>query len=1176
MKFSSAQQKAIETVGSSLLVSAAAGSGKTAVLVQRVIEKILKGGDISRLWIMTFTNAAAAEMRQKIENAIAEQLENEVENAHLQQQAILLGGAHISTVHAACKQLLEQNFHILGLDGSVTIGEESVLDIMFDKLLEDFAEQLYQRATEDQDIRELLFFFSGGRSDGKLLEVLRLAYRYYVEQPFPQTEFVSEEHLFDCFPFDALYQTIQDKLTEAAAQYELCLEQPKELLETKLWQSLQQEYQGIRLALEELKTRDFDALLQKVNEIPFASWSTRGKAYEPFIEQIEIAKGRRTYAKTLVTQLKQSVFNKTAAEHKADIVRTNRILTTLFTLIDELDREYAAQKKERNMISFSDLERYALSLLVERYDAQSDEMVPTPLAKELRKEIDEIIVDEYQDTNRKQDLIFRALSDEGRNVFMVGDVKQSIYRFRNACPSLFLEKKENSAPAENTHIDAPAYLYLNQNFRSHPDVLDFANQIFKSAMSTPLGQIEYDVSEQLHTGGLYPKDSRGHIELDIILAGEDAGEEDALTLIEQEASVVAQKIKALRGKPFYDVKQSTERPLDYGDMAILCRVTGGVTGHLETALRRQGISCINNNQDKQFLDVWEIKMLRSYLQVISNPYRDIPLITLMYSDFYCFTASELARIRAAQKYTSLYDAVRSAAESDSKCAAFLQEVEQLRRDSVGRRTDEVLQMIFARTHILQKIACYEDGKSRVANMRLMLRYAADYEKDSYKGSFSFLNYLEKMSALGKILPGARQGEAPENCVQLLSIHKSKGLEYPVCFVVNLGKAYRDLDVKTMITHDSLGVALKMRDDERFAEYTSLPFEMIKQANRRDELSEEMRILYVALTRPKTHLYLVSAKRKKDLEKLMQEVAAYQGLRPSEFLSEKPSALKWILYALRCQVCLAPLYKKLEIAAPIGFGAADCRFTTEIYEDITKKAYLQTASADFSVELGDALDLIRAQYPYESQTRLPLKLSVSEVKGLREKDPEAMYLIPQSFGRRKPQFLSQKLSGSAVGNAVHKFMQFAEFSALATENGIAKEKERLIEKAFMTEKELSLVPEEMIERFVMQPLFKDMISADRLEKEKRFFFSMPADRLYPETQETQPIMLQGVLDCMYEKNGELVIVDYKTDRLNDPAAFAERYALQLRLYRYAVKQLSGKKADKLYLYSFHLNEVIEIS
>ena len=366
----------------------------------------------------------------------------------------------------------------------------------------------------------------------------------------------------------------------------------------------------------------------------------------------------------------------------------------------------------------------------------------------------------------------------------------------------------------------------------------------------------------------------------------------------------------------------------------------------------------------------------------------------------------------------------------------------------------------------------------------------------------------------------------------------------------------------------------MREDEAFREYTSLPYELVKETNRRESLSEEMRILYVALTRPKTHLYLVAAQKKAELARLLEEVDTYSGSSHAEFLSQRPSALKWILYALRGQAGLKSLYEVLQV--PFTPRRDSCDFETVVYERVTKNEAVQPTSYELSDDVLPAFELIRAQYPFQAQTNIPIKLSVSEVKGMRDKDPEALPLIPEYFGRKRPAFLRERIDGNVVGNAVHKFMQFADFADLNKPDGFASESKRLVENEFLTAREIELVDEAEVNRFMAQPLFRDMLSADHLEKEKRFFFSLPARHLYPESRVDAPVLLQGVLDCYYEKNGWLCIVDYKTDRLKNADAFVERYGVQLRLYRYALAQLIGKKADKLYVYSFYLNEVIEIS
>lgn len=1171
MQFSRDQLSAIETKGNSLIVSAAAGSGKTAVLVERVIRIIMRGeSSIDRMWIMTFTKAAASEMRQKIEKAILDELEKNPDNEILQRQYALLPRANISTIHSACKRIIENNFHVLGIDPAVKIGDERELSVIFERILEDYVEEWYADAEQDEAGRELIDFLSSGRNDKRLFEVLHTAYDFCVEQIGQRVVLPDVQSVFDILPDDMLHQTARRKLEEAISQYERLLTSPDyfEAQGSNLWQKLSAENEQFKRALTAWNNRDFDLTARYINEIKFA-------AYRPSkdIKAVaEIAKPLREYAKELITDLRDEVFAKSAAEHTADAVYMYRMLDKLFEVVRQIDQRFMKEKRHKNMVSFSDLERFAVELLVERYDAQNDRIVPSKAALALQDEIDQIIVDEYQDTNPMQDLIFRALSKNETNIFMVGDVKQSIYKFRSACPELFMKKKNAAAPVgEGYQITEPSYLYLSQNFRSHSDILEFGNQVFVSCMTDSLGQVDYDENEQLHPGGLYPADAVGHIELDVI-ATDDGEEDDSFyNDIEREAYFTAQKIKQIVGTPFYDVKRGQNRPIEYGDIAILSRNAIGVLSVFETALRRNGIFTVNHNTGKNLLSVWEVQMLRAYLQVISNPYRDIPLITLLYSDFYRYSAEELAAVRA-RKAGSFYDALLL--DESPKSRAVLQEINELRAAAVGLRSDEVLQMIMARTHILEKILSYPDGAARAANMRTFVRLAEGYEQHLFKGIFAFLNHLERLEQGGKIIDCAQNEGGTEQYVTLMSVHKSKGLEFPVCFVVNTETTVGKAPTEYLLTHRTLGPAIKLHYEGQFAEYAPLSYRLLQEQNYREQLSEQMRTFYVTLTRPKTHLYIVASERRDKLTDMLQSMYDYDGSHPSEFLSAKASYLKWILFALRGQQNSAPLYQALEV--PFAGTEQNCNFTAVLIESVQKE---QTGTAQQSKQQIDytlAARLATARYSFDEQSRLPIKLSVSEIKGMREKDKEAAVLLPPHFGERAPSFLTGALPPNAIGNAVHKFMQFADFAALAEPNGIAAQREFLAAKQFLSAAELALVDDKPIAAFVAQPLFAEMVASDKLEKEKRFFFELPANEIYPETDERAPILLQGILDCLYEKDGKLCIVDYKTDRLSAPDDFVRRYAMQLRLYRTAVERIKGQKVDKLYLYSFNLDQVIEIS
>ena len=1195
MNYTTQQKHAIYAHGDSLLVSAAAGSGKTAVLVERVIEKVVRNGvGIENLWIMTFTDAAAAEMRMKIEQAIERELELHPDSDHLHRQFLAVSRANISTVHAACKRILTRHFETAGIDPGVNIGEEAVLDIAFENLLEDFAEELYERAGSDERVQKMILFFSGERNDAKLLEVLRAAHKYLLQQPLAdEYSYMKTEDLDHLFYEGYLRKRILEKTDVAEDCYRKLFEAPDTLplRTTNLWQKLEGEQEQIRLLRQTAESGSFDETSLAAQNISFANWNTRGKAYEPYLAVCNKYKPVRGAAKDAIAFLRDNIFYKSEQQHMADIRLMDDALEMLFSLAKELDRRFAQYKHDKGMLSFDDLERFTVRLLVERYDAETDTVIPTDIAREMREEIDEIIVDEYQDTNRKQDLIFRALSKDGKNIFMVGDVKQSIYAFRQACPELFMQKRENASPLETDILTRPTYLYLNNNFRSHPDILDFVNTVFGAVMTEDVGQVEYDENEKLTDGKLYPETAEGHVELDLILCPEFADEREddnedddggnsreeieLLQKIEVESEFIAKKIKSVFGQMYYDVKSGRERPIEYGDMAILARNANALSSWFEQALLRHGVRSINNNQNEQFLDRWEIQMLRSYLQVIDNPYRDIPLITLMYSDFFVFSAAELAAIRVKNKDVPFFDAVRLAAETDRKCAEMLRQIETVRSAAVGKRTYEVLEDIFARTYILEKIARYPDGENRIENMKLMMRYALDYEKNGYKGLFAFLRYLDRMNESGKILRGASEARDERRCVRILSIHKSKGLEYPVCFLTTAERMIRNHDKSRLRTHRIFGAASKIRQDDLFYEYKPLPYMLITRENDLLARSEEMRVLYVALTRAKTHLYISSCITPGALAKAASALAGAGETAAPDILGNTPSALRWMLFALREQKDLAPFYEKAGVAfLP---ERTDCRFTVSFSDAATVRHYGKRLSESAALpDIKEGIALAKARYPFERQTTLPVKLSVSEVKGMRQRDPDAEDLIKPVISRRTPDFIEKKKNGTLIGNAVHKFMQFSDFKALAAPDGIRLEMERLQEKEFLTPRECELVDVSMIENFIRQPIYSDMIRADVLEKEKRFLFSVPAREIFTDTDEQTPILLQGVLDCYFEKDGKLTVLDYKTDRLKDRNDFIDRYRVQLELYGRCLADLTGKTADRLFIYSFHLDELIEIS
>ncbi len=1209
MEYTVAQKAAIETKGNSLLVSAAAGAGKTAVLVERVIQKIcdLKDPvDIDKMLIVTFTNAAAAELRQRLTTALRKKVRENPDEPLYQRQLKLIGRAQISTVHAACKTLIDRFFTHLEIEPSVSIGEESEMELLFQSTLDEFVDELYEKRARDADTEALLQFFSAGRNDDSLRSVLRAAHDFLTAQPFP-TQATEEmlpkvkDTLRECFEGDALFRLVEQTLRHAA---EKARESAKQCnaghmrgtplhryfneisfyFETILQRFDQQGYEAANVYVQGEKTPKMPYFTQKMyREYCDGAQSdgcepiSAGSFEEEMNEKREEWKPYLAQFKSLV----EKIFTQSEEAHLQDMKLLRKMVSLLFDGAFALDRRFSERKKEKNVVSFADLERYALRLLVTR-DAQGDP-VSSDLAKEIGGQYAEIIIDEYQDTNLLQDMIFAALSKDGSNLFMVGDIKQSIYRFRGACPHLFLEKmKECPEIFESATLDSPSKLFLNQNFRSHPAVLSAINDLFEEIMTESVGQVTYDEQQKLNPSDLYEASDASHCEMHLLLRPslleiEDNKEIALLKALEQEAMFVAEEIQNIVGKEdFYDVKKGCYRKVEYGDIAILSRSVQHVTSYFEGELAKLGIPCTNQNKDDNFLESWEIQMVLSYLKVLNNPYQDLPLVTLMYSDFFSFSANELAEIRALKKHVPFYEAVLLAAANDIKVQNFVSTLDTLREASIGMHAYELVARIYSESGILYKIAAYPDGRVRVSNMELLLQYARDFEKNTYKGLFAFLGYIDRLLAEEFRLNGAA-GENEASSVQIMSIHKSKGLEFPVCFLVNTERDILGRGMREDILFTDIGAACKIRDSKHFAEYEPLLLTVAKQRELQQDLSEAMRLLYVALTRAKVKLYIVAALSTEQAEKMMRAAAAQGENSPLSplVLQQDPSFLQWMVYGWRKGEGLQELYREFGVTPPTpkrGFVSAKLHKPKQ--KDYTKAAQ-NTIDADGAV-IERVMQLIKQRYAFEIETNIPAKMSVSEVKGMREKDPEALPLLEQKYYARVPRFISAtKEDGRESGNAVHKFMQFADFFALAEPNGIVKESDRLLRQDFFLASEMEKVNRQMIADFVAHPIFAELLSAQHLVKEQRFMFALPADKLLQGVDSGKEILLQGVLDCMYCKDGKWTILDYKTDRMKNEEDFAERYGIQLALYAEAAKQQWGIKIDRLLIYSFTLNKIIEI-
>lgn len=1147
MNFTSDQQKAIDLGGNSLLVSAAAGSGKTAVLTERVVQKLLSDNPVmlDRLMILTFTNAAADEMKSRISDSLTARLLESPNDRVIRAQLSLLPSAQISTIHSACLAIIRENFEALGLDPRFSVGDEARLALQKSDTLYEFVEDLYEKADTDPDAKAVIEVLSRGRDDGILFDMLDSGSRFLEKLPFCE-QFINDTLTMD-FRADAL-EILKKELAPVIDGYTNLIS----IAHPVAAEFIGIEFDRILAVYNFIKKGDFDsaadasALVEFKNYLRYSKklggdpdeWKQHSALRAELKKQYQSITGRFLYAKS--------------AQINADRQTETGFLKSFFNLCLRLNDILLQKRRSDRVVSFDDIEKYTLSLLVESFDGNT--LVKTDLARSLSARYDEIIVDEYQDCNDTQDLIFRALSRDEKNIFTVGDVKQSIYRFRGAQPKLFLKKQDEFVTADKNPLVSPSKINLSCNFRSHPTVLSFVNRVF-SMLMTKERAIDYSDGHGLVPSHLFDKSDASGVDVTMIVTN-DSQKLVRASRIEVEARYVAGRIKQIVGNEIiYDAKKKCERLVEPRDVAILLYAPKSCGLLFERALLKEGLECQNNNPSEKYLEAPEVRSAVAFLQAIDNPYDDIPLISAMYSDCFGFDADELGTIRADNKGVPFYDAVKTHAKTDKKCADFVNMLSQLRALSL---TCTVYDLICAMYEKSGMLLIAKDEKQR-ANLMLLSELAAAYEADSYRGLFAFINYLLKLSDLSDKLPSASL-KGTDNCVNLLSIHHSKGLEYPVVFVADCGADLKHALRDEIVFDSDYGVGCNVRDSAAHREFSGIMRNIIGYRQSIAEICEDIRLLYVAMTRAQSRLYITGCMGAKEAEDMITDC-----IRDGENeIYKKPSYLKWIAASIINTKNAAPLYNLTDITAS---GSDECEakvnvvFVDEVLDtepvgDDEKKS-VPTISKE------KVKELISRTPDYN--TEVPAKLSVSEIKGIKSGDglPAADF--------KKPRFLQGGVTGADRGSATHKFLQFCDFESIFDKESFEKEKDRLVEYHFITKTEASLTDGEKIIEFLTSDIMKSLLKSASYYKEKRFMFTLPANELGIEGNDQ--IIIQGVLDCYFITDGGAVIVDYKTDRVTNERELIDRYRVQLDMYEKALFVTDGITTHKKYIYSFALSRFI---
>lgn len=1271
MKFTPEQQRVIELHNSNILVSAAAGSGKTAVLVERIIRMICDGehpADIDRLLIVTFTNAAAAEMRERIAAGITARLEADPGNEHIQKQSALLHNAQITTIDSFSLFLIRNHFNEIGLDPDFRVADEGEIKLLqqevLAQLLEDaYAGQFVPEAPE-QFHACVEYFCPGGRESVLEQHILNLS-RYAGSFPWPEEWLEERKNDYAAGDMEALVHSDYGQyLTERVNRtVEGCLEKLREV--KRLCELPDGPYMYGELTEAEIEQlerltscKDLEEQAAKIPAVTFARLpSKKDDSVDP--AKRELAKAIRNSVKDTLSDLSESYF-KTPLELAVEQGKACREpLRMLLDLVLEFDRRLLAAKQERHLIDFSDMEHYALQILLKREKVEESDgtgtdrtetkyrIVPSDVAMEYRQYFQEILIDEYQDSNLVQEYLLSAISgeEEGRyNRFMVGDVKQSIYKFRLARPELFLEKYDTyQETGDLCRID------LAKNFRSRIQVVDAVNGVFSRIMSREIGGIAYDDKAALYPGAVYPaqEDPAYGSEL-LLIRKPEKGEREESGIGEQhaegagvlvdydnvrqlEALAIAARIKQLKGSLQVMEKSTGElRPVRYSDMVILLRTTSGWDEEFKKILEQQGIPVYITSKTGYF-GALEVQELLQFLRVLDNPRQDIPLFGVMQSVFGGFTQEEIAQIRSggeghSRKRMTLYEALKEVAQSgrtveegeeisagesageeaelSQKADTFLQRIGHYRDLTPFTSIRDLLQRILDDYDYLNYVTALPAGSKRRANVEMLLTKASAFEKTSYFGLFHFIRYMEQLEKYDVDYGEADTLDENADVVRIMSIHKSKGLEFPVVFVSGLSKRFNMQDAnQSLIVDMDLGVAVDYVDSVRRIKNKTLRRTVLSAKMKEDNLAEELRVLYVALTRAREKLILTAVLDKADEKWELAQMTGQERLTYLDFceagsymdfllpiLPQTGIAVKTLrtedlaVEELREQLRMGDRREQLRLIA-----CGETTLTGDPEENERKLMYLRERFA--------------YQYPHPGLQKLYTKTTVSELKiaAMAEKDEAAFHtfeekeVVPYIPGFRREQ---EKVSGAVRGNAFHRTMELLDFTYLFTESGLftgcpnnyeeyrrGLDKNRLQNRLeeFLQRETISLrLTEEYakavslpkILNFLEQELAYRMWRAQEqglLYREQPFVLGIDAKRLDPDLPEGEKVLIQGIIDVFFIEDGEIVLLDYKTDVIDSLEALWNRYNVQIQYYEEALTKLMQMPVKERILYSFYLEK-----
>lgn len=1265
MPWTPMQQAAIDKRHANILVSAAAGSGKTAVLTERVFNRIVgnemeEGIDIDRFLIVTFTSAAAHEMKERIADKISKAIEAlQVEEAtektiektaYLERQLTLLAKASISTIHSFCLKCIKNYFTYLEIDPNIKVGNESELQVMKLDILEEMLEEAFD-AEDNSDFMELAETYGSIRGLEPLMELILDLHTFSKSTIFPNEWLEEKSKLEGDVWKQELLEDIFENLKDLTKVYEEALKVTCQTAGPALYEpTLRGDLEQIQTVLE-LPRENMKDIVEHIYGINFGRLPSKKQECEETLK--ERVKAYRELAKDVVKGA-QGVAKLLSDPYLEDKTKqASGLMQTLVKWVKEFDIRFSEAKKDKGLVDYNDLEHMCLKLFVRQEVDETGHkvMAYTEVAKELADFYEEIYIDEYQDSNAVQETILGSIAlakEDGPTRFMVGDMKQSIYRFRLANPLIFAEKYHsfNKYEVEGAHKDV--CIDLSQNFRSRNNILEATNDLFSQIMSERVGELEYDEDAKLKVGNLYDSgdaqdytsEVAGAVELYLVETGnatkevgteseELAGEANIQELknIELEALMVAKKIGTLlrgEGNPqvVYDKELDKYRKVEPKDIVILLRSVQDKANLFEEALLREGIDAYAD-VSSNFFDAMEVQIMLSLLQIIDNPKQDIPLLTVLRSPIVGLDFDEILAIRKFEEEVDFYTAMCHYSETGAGSKTlndFILLLKHYREVAVLMPLEELMARLLIETGYYQYVGMLPAGAKKKANLKLLKKYAEDFEANSGVGLFAFLQYIDRLRTSGAKVGEAKLVGGSENLVSIMTIHKSKGLEFPIVFVCNANKQFNNQDlIKNVLMHHELGLGPKYTDLETNILYETLPFEAIKRRITSENISEEMRVLYVALTRAKEKLFITGTV--KDLDKEVQKWSQFAirettGILPLG-LKKSPSYLNWIGMSLFAHSKFDDLRDRMGMGQFYLFkGEGDWALNVipaiqlieeqqTLEEKVEAREFiLDHCNVDEAYSEHKALIYNRLgyTYPYMKATTMPVKVTVSDLKKqamlevyeeskhtLGGEDEQTEEIITESelsysFDDKViPRFMRQEenMQATVRGTLIHSVLEQIDFIQCKSADLIMAELDRLVETGKLHEEAARIVDVCKLERMATSTMIERMEKSKHVWKEKAFVYLLPANEVDETYDLEEEILLQGVVDtCFIEEEG-LVIIDYKTDYVDGRKLKASiekikrRYQVQLDLYARALSEITGLPVKEKCLYLYHIDEWITL-